>query len=96
MPKPAYWFKARKYGWGWSSPLTWQGWLTYAIFLLIYIGAMIYFISLQPTPDRSMIALVGLIVVTFLDVLGLLLVCYKHGESPQWCWGDKTTKGGKA
>ncbi|MBV8037810.1 hypothetical protein [Roseateles sp.] len=24
-----YWFKAKKGGLGWSTPLTWQGWLVY-------------------------------------------------------------------
>ena len=25
-----YWFKAKESGLGWSTPLTWQGWVVYA------------------------------------------------------------------
>ena len=37
MPKPpAYWFKAKSTGFGWSMPLTWQGWIVY----IVLIGAI--------------------------------------------------------
>jgi len=27
-----YWFPAKRYGWGWGIPVTWQGWAVMAIF----------------------------------------------------------------
>ena len=27
-----YWFPAKRYGWGWGFPITWEGWLTLAVF----------------------------------------------------------------
>jgi len=29
--KRVYWFKAKKSGLGWSTPLTWQGWLVHIL-----------------------------------------------------------------
>lgn len=37
--KPRYWFKAKASGLGWSTPLTWQGWLVYTAMF----AAMLYF-----------------------------------------------------
>lgn len=33
-----YWFKAKASGLGWSTPLTWQGWVVYAAMF----GAILY------------------------------------------------------
>jgi hypothetical protein len=31
MPQdPEYWFPAKRYGWGWGIPVTWQGWVVFA------------------------------------------------------------------
>jgi hypothetical protein len=30
-----YWFPAKRYGWGWGLPITWQGWLTLVVFILL-------------------------------------------------------------
>ena len=30
-----YWFPARRYGWGWGLPATWQGWLVLAGYVLL-------------------------------------------------------------
>ena len=38
--KRNFWFKAKASGLGWSTPLTWQGWLTY----LAMFGAIVYFL----------------------------------------------------
>ncbi len=29
------WFPAKKYGWGWGLPCTWQGWLVAALWLVL-------------------------------------------------------------
>ncbi|MBB5018179.1 hypothetical protein HNQ59_001464 [Chitinivorax tropicus] len=29
-----YWFPAKRFGWGWGVPITWQGWAV----LLVYLG----------------------------------------------------------
>ena len=35
-----YWFPAKRYGWGWGIPITWQGWAALvSFFALLAIGA---------------------------------------------------------
>jgi hypothetical protein len=36
---PRYWFPAKRYGWGWGLPCTWQGWLVLAAYLGLMVGA---------------------------------------------------------
>lgn len=77
--RPAYWFKAKRYGWGWGLPLTWQGW---SVFILWPVALMVGGRYLVP---RHLYAF-----LTFALVMACLLIgiCYKTGEPPRWRWGD--------
>jgi hypothetical protein len=76
---PRYWFLAKRYGWGWGFPITWQGWLVFVAFLiLVVVGAFLL-------PPRQML-LAYLIYVAVLSI-GLLGVCWLKGEPPRWRWG---------
>lgn len=78
---PGYWFPAKRYGWGWGLPLTWQGWIVLTIyFVLIAVG--IVFIHPRETPG----AFVAWVVVL---TLVLIAICWAKGEPPGWRWGDK-------
>ncbi len=77
---PQYWFRAKRYGWGWGLPLTWQGWLAYLIFFALLLSATPFFIPGRP--------IAFLIVVLFLSFL-LIAFCYIKGEPPRWRWGEK-------
>lgn len=35
-----YWFPAKKYGWGWGMPATWQGWLVLGAYLALTLGGL--------------------------------------------------------
>jgi hypothetical protein len=35
---PRYWFRAKRYGWGWGLPVAWQGWLILAVFLALLLA----------------------------------------------------------
>jgi hypothetical protein len=76
--KPRYWFAAKRYGWGWGLPLTWQGWAVLGVFaVLLCAGALI----LQPRKGPAFsIYVVG-------ASAALVLVCYLKGEPPRWRWG---------
>lgn len=81
-----YWFKRRRYGWGWT-PTTWRGWTVVAVFLLfVLLGAF----SIMDTPDGEFTFEVGLYLM-FVAVMATLLVVisYKKGPSPKWRWGKK-------
>jgi len=30
-----YWFRAKRYGWGWGLPITWQGWVVFVVCTLV-------------------------------------------------------------
>lgn len=73
--KQDYWFKRKRYGWGWT-PCSREGWIVtwIAIGLTIFIGLKYsttqYFIP-------SIIAI----------VLVLLIIAKRTGEPPRWSWG---------
>ena len=33
--RPPYWFHAKRYGWGWGLPATWQGWVVLIMWIAI-------------------------------------------------------------
>ena len=76
-----YWFPAKRYGWGWGPPRTWQGWLVLAIFVaLLALGALVLLPSQQPG---------AFVVYTAILVAVLIAICYVTGEPPSWRWGKK-------
>lgn len=77
-----YWFPAKRYGWGWGLPATWQGWAV----LLGFIALVIAGVFLVP-PHRSVVAFVAY--VSALSVV-LTAICWWKGEPPRWRWGDDT------
>lgn len=80
MPSPArYWFRAKRYGWGWGMPNCWQGWLVYAAFFAL-VGATI----VRYPPHRHPVAFT---ICQAVLCLLLLAVCWRKGEPPRWRWG---------
>jgi uncharacterized membrane protein YhaH (DUF805 family) len=75
-----YWFRAKRYGWGWGLPITWQGWVVFVAWFAVLICATRYLI-----PRR----LAAFLILTLLMTLVLLVICYQKGEPPRWRWGDR-------
>jgi hypothetical protein len=76
-----YWFPAKRYGWGWGLPITWQGWVVLAAFVaLLAAGALIV------PPGRDLTGFMAYVVV--LTAL-LAAVCWWKGEPPRWRWGGE-------
>jgi hypothetical protein len=80
-PDRKYWFRAKRYGWGWGPPVTWQGW----VFLIIWVIVIVAATPFAP-PDRHPV-LYGVFVAVMVCLM--LAVCYATGEPPRWRWGDK-------
>ncbi len=75
---PRYWFPAKRYGWGWGIPVTWQGWIV----LVAFIIAML--IAGMTLAAGHLI----LYLVTVAILVGVLIaICYAKGEPPRWRWG---------
>ena len=74
-----YWFPAKRYGWGWGFPTTWQG----MVAMLIYaaaLGASLKWLMPRHEPGLLMLCVGAL-------TAALVLVCWLKGEPPSWRWG---------
>ena len=81
MVAPRYWFPAKRYGWGWGPPRTWQGWLVLAAFVvLLAAGAVVFLPRQEPGYFVACAAILCSVLVG---------VCYVSGEPPRWRWGKK-------
>ena len=82
MPnEPKYWFPAKRYGWGWGPPSSWEGWVVLAVYFgLLGVDALLF------RPDRELHLFLAY--VTFVTVL-LIAVCWLKGEPPRWRSGKE-------
>ena len=80
QPQRKYWFPAKRYGWGWGIPSTWQGWLVLGGFAVLVIAGSFLF---PPAREPGSYVL-------YVAVLCALLVgvCWLKGEPPRWRWGN--------
>ena len=82
MPMPAeheYWFRAKRYGWGWGIPATWQGWLVLAAFVVLMVVGSIAF-----PPGRQIWPYLAYVAILCVLLIG---ICWLKGEPPRWRWG---------
>ncbi|MHB1282726.1 MAG: hypothetical protein ACYCZI_02485 [Metallibacterium scheffleri] len=80
--KPSmFWFPAKRYGWGWGVPRTWQGWVVLAVYGVVLVAAPHF---LPPAHHALTSA-----AVTVVATLVLLLVCFWKGEPLRWRWGKQ-------
>ena len=77
----AFWFPAKRYGWGWGPPVKWQGWVVLAAYVLAIAGVVLRF-----PPDRDLVAF---LVSIFLATMALLAICWVKGEPTRWRWGER-------
>ncbi|EAT16529.1 hypothetical protein HTZ97_09430 [Desulfuromonas acetoxidans] len=74
-----FWFPAKKYGFGWGFPITWQGWLVLlTYFILILPGA--FFL------DQAPWLIMPYILYTLVLSGILIFICWKKGENPDTHW----------
>lgn len=76
-----YWFPAKKYGWGWGFPTTWQGWLV----LLAFIAALGTLAFIFVPKEHPFSFYFSLVIATVI----LIVICLVKGEPPRWRWGGK-------
>lgn len=79
--QPEYWFPAKRHGWGWGPPRTWQRWVVLIVFFLLFGGGFIVF---SPAEDIT-----GFLIYNAVLVVLLTAVCYAKGEPPGWRWEKK-------
>lgn len=84
MKKKKYWFKSKKYGWGWY-PDSWQAWITLLIFIVIGIY---FFRRIDANSHSASDTLIGFAPIAIVLIILLVWICYKKGEKPRWSWGN--------
>jgi len=79
MSRPErYWFPAKRFGWGWGFPVTWQGWVALLVYVVLLCLVMVIFEPHQhPFVFTVRVALL---------TLALWAVCWLKGEPPRWHW----------
>jgi hypothetical protein len=77
---PRYWFRAKRYGWGWGLPLTWEGWIVITVWLCVLVAVVPSLHAHRHVIDR-VVFIVGMVVALF-------GVCYWKGEPVRWRWGE--------
>lgn len=78
------WFKAKRYGWGWT-PAVWQGWAAVGIHALAIIAACWIMTAAEPL---GMTWCAGML-LALLSTLTLVIVAYRTGDAPRWRWGGR-------
>lgn len=73
MKSKAWWFKRRRYGWGWY-PVSVEGWLVTVAYLIGVVALGL----LSPSWRFGGIAV---------STVALLWVCFIKGPAPRWRWG---------
>ena len=70
--KKNYWFPAKRYGWGWGLPCSWQGWIVMAAYVILLICA---FFTVNPEVNKS-----GFVAFVMIINVAMLLICWFKGE----------------
>jgi hypothetical protein len=74
------WFPAKRYGYGWSFPNRWQGWVVMAAWMVLVVGGIGVF---RPDIHPLRYVVYDLIVTAL-----LLVIIVAKGEPARWRWGD--------
>jgi hypothetical protein len=77
--EPQYWFRAKRYGWGWGLPTTWQGWAVLGGYGVVVLAPLAL-----GGETGAKLSLAAVAVAT----PALLWVSYRKGEPPRWRWGS--------
>jgi hypothetical protein len=83
----AVWFRAKRYGWGWT-PVTIQGWLVVAAFAAATtVDTVVFIRRIRGGDDIRSTMVVFILWLAFLTG-ALITICWKTGERPRWRWGN--------
>lgn len=78
-----YWFKAKRYGYGWY-PVTWQGWFSVALYIALLVLHMNFAFRYASSAEEIIL---GVVFPSFLEVALLIMIAYASGEKARWRWG---------
>jgi len=76
------WFPAKKYGYGWGLPATWQGWVVLLAYVALVVTASLAF---ENAVIGKMIFIPTVVVLSAI----FIFICWKKGQKPHFRWGGK-------
>ncbi|MDH5533226.1 MAG: hypothetical protein OEX81_02235 [Candidatus Pacebacteria bacterium] len=85
MKRNKYWFKSKRFGWGFV-PISWEGWLSVALLLgLIYLVAYLNGIFEEPVTTKQILSYL-------FDVFLIILISLPYHQKRsrdkiRWRWG---------
>jgi formate-dependent nitrite reductase membrane component NrfD len=79
-----YWFKRRRYGWGWV-PATWQGWLVIGLYVMLLLVAPSFVDNDSSGAKHTVLFFAFMLLATALLIRIVLLTAPK----PKWRWGRR-------
>ena len=74
------WFPAKRYGWGWGPPCSWEGWVVLLAYIALNTGGAFLLMPEHPVLWGGEIIALG---------AALIAICWFKGERPRWRWGGK-------
>ncbi len=78
--RASYWFPVKRYGWGWSLPVRWQGWCVLVGYIVLLLGGLSCFDIHTDKP--AFLTYTGAVTAIFIAVVAT------KGERPvRWRWG---------
>lgn len=83
-PAGRYWFPAKRYGWGWGLPITWQGWLVFAAWLRLVVAGNFLFLLFPPRR-----ALAPYLVYLAVLSVAVIAVCWLKGRAAALAMGRR-------
>ncbi len=79
-----YWFKRRRYGYGWA-PAKWQGWVALAVYCTLVIV-----LALVLIPGDTVTTMVYYLAGVAAFTIALLWLGLTKGPKPRWRWGRRS------
>jgi hypothetical protein len=84
MKNKRLWFKAKRFGWGWT-PVSWQGW----VLTLIYVLGIVNFAMQADTAPTGSAFFTSFAPKFILLSVPFIAICWMKGERPHWRWGGR-------
>lgn len=85
--KKNYWFKRRRYGWGWT-PVTWQG------FVVFFAGLAAILLSAYQLPSKpahpTAAQLMTSTAIFVATVIIFIIIASLKSPTPHWRWGRRS------
>jgi uncharacterized membrane protein YphA (DoxX/SURF4 family) len=80
------WFAPKLYGYGAGLPISWEGWLVLAVYLLIVCGAAFALPLITPIAE----SVAAIAVITIVATIVLLIICVRKTRGGwRWRWGGQ-------